>query len=94
MNSLRGMMDDLKNKLQSAIVVLGASEDGKVNLVAGVTKDLVDKGYHAGKLIKEVAERCGGKGGGRPEMAQAGAKQPEKLTEALKYVEEWVESVL
>ncbi|MBU7593682.1 alanine--tRNA ligase [Metabacillus halosaccharovorans] len=94
MNSLRGMMDDLKNKLQSAIVVLGASEDGKVNLVAGVTKDLVDKGYHAGKLIKEVSERCGGKGGGRPEMAQAGAKQPEKLTEALKYVEEWVESVL
>jgi len=94
MNSLRGMMDDLKNKLQSAIVVLGASEDGKVNLVAGVTKDLVDKGYHAGKLIKEVAERCGGKGGGRPEMAQAGAKQPEKLAEALKYVEEWVESVL
>ncbi len=94
MNSLRGMMDDLKNKLQSAIVVLGAAEDGKVNLVAGVTKDLVDKGYHAGKLIKEVAERCGGKGGGRPEMAQAGAKQPEKLTEALKYVEEWVESVL
>ncbi|WP_175639810.1 alanine--tRNA ligase [Metabacillus schmidteae] len=94
MNSLRGMMDDLKNKLQSAIVVLGASEDGKVNLVAGVTKDLVDKGYHAGKLIKEVAERCGGKGGGRPEMAQAGAKLPEKLPEALKYVEEWVESVL
>ncbi|APH04288.1 alanine--tRNA ligase [Bacillus weihaiensis] len=94
MNSLRGMMDDLKNKLQSVIVVLGAAEDGKVNLVAGVTKDLVDKGYHAGKLIKEVAERCGGKGGGRPEMAQAGAKNPEKLGEALKYVEEWVESVL
>ncbi|XQY90806.1 alanine--tRNA ligase [Metabacillus sp. HB246100] len=94
MNSLRGMMDDLKNKLQSVIVVLGAAEDGKVNLVAGVTKDLVNKGYHAGKLIKEVAERCGGKGGGRPEMAQAGAKNPEKLGEALKYVEEWVESVL
>jgi alanyl-tRNA synthetase len=94
MNSLRGMMDDLKDKLQSAIVVLGSSEDNKVNLVAGVTKDLVEKGYHAGKLIKEVAERCGGKGGGRPEMAQAGAKNPEKLTEALKFVEEWVESVL
>jgi len=94
MNSLRGMMDDLKNKLQSAIVVLGAAEDGKVNLIAGVTKDLVDKGYHAGKLIKEVAERCGGKGGGRPDMAQAGAKQPEKLEEALKLVDEWVDSVL
>ncbi|MBM7605808.1 alanyl-tRNA synthetase [Metabacillus crassostreae] len=94
MNSLRGMMDDLKNKLQSAIVVLGAAEDGKVNLVAGVTKDLVDKGYHAGKLIKEVAERCDGKGGGRPEMAQAGAKNPDKLDGALKYAEEWIESVL
>lgn len=94
MNSLRGMMDDLKNKLQSAIVVLGAAEDGKVNLVAGVTKDLVDKGYHAGELIKEVAELCGGKGGGRPEMAQAGAKNPEKLSEALLFVEKWVESVL
>jgi alanyl-tRNA synthetase len=94
MNSLRGMMDDLKNKLESVIVVLGAVEDGKVNLVAGVTKDLVTQGYHAGKLIKEVAERCGGKGGGRPEMAQAGAKNPENLTEALKYVEEWVQSVL
>ncbi|MGM0874366.1 MAG: alanine--tRNA ligase [Bacillota bacterium] len=94
MNSLRGMMDDLKNKLQSAIVVLGAAEDGKVNLVAGVTKDLVEKGYHAGKLIKEVAERCGGKGGGRPDMAQAGAKNPENLTEALEFVEELVESVL
>jgi alanyl-tRNA synthetase len=94
MNSLRGMMDDLKNKLESVIVVLGAVEDGKVNLVAGVTKDLVNQGYHAGKLIKEVAERCGGKGGGRPEMAQAGAKNPENLTEALKYVEEWVQSVL
>jgi alanyl-tRNA synthetase len=94
MNSLRGMMDDLKNKLQSAIVVLGAVEDGKVNLVAGVTKDLVEKGYHAGKLIKEVAERCGGKGGGRPDMAQAGAKNPENLTEALEFVEELVQSVL
>ncbi|MGM7721020.1 alanine--tRNA ligase [Metabacillus sp. Hm71] len=94
MNSLRGMMDDLKSKLGSAIVVLGAAEAGKVNLVAGVTKDLVEKGYHAGKLIKEVAERCGGKGGGRPDMAQAGAKSPENLTSALKYVEEWVESVL
>lgn len=94
MNSLRGMMDDLKNKLQSAIVVLGAVEDEKVNLVAGVTKDLVEKGYHAGKLIKEVAELCGGKGGGRPEMAQAGAKKPENLSKALEFVEEWVESVL
>ena len=65
----------------------------KVNLIAGVTKDLMDKGFHAGKLIKEVATRCGGGGGGRPDMAQAGGKDPEKLDSALAYVEEWVKSV-
>ncbi|MFC0270105.1 alanine--tRNA ligase [Metabacillus herbersteinensis] len=93
MNSVRAMLDDLKNKLGSAIVVLGAESDGKVNLVAGITKDLVEKGYHAGKLIKEVAERCGGSGGGRPDMAQAGGKDPEKIEDALGIVEEWVKSV-
>ena len=50
----------------------------KVNLIAGVTKDLIDKGFHAGKLIKEVASRCGGGGGGRPDMAQAGGKRSRK----------------
>ncbi|MCD7033001.1 alanine--tRNA ligase [Metabacillus sp. GX 13764] len=94
MNSLRGMLDDLKNKLGSAIVVLGAAADGKVNLAAGVTKDLTEKGYHAGKLIKEVSARCGGSGGGRADMAQAGGKDLEKLEAALKYAEEWVKSVL
>ncbi|MFY4774827.1 alanine--tRNA ligase [Metabacillus sp. RGM 3146] len=94
MNSLRTMMDELKNTLGSAIVVLGAASDGKVNLAAGVTKDLTEKGYHAGKLIKEVATRCGGSGGGRPDMAQAGGKDPEKLDAALNYAEEWVKSVL
>jgi alanyl-tRNA synthetase len=92
-NALRTMMDDLKQKLGSAVIVLGASDDGKVNVIAGVTKDLVDKGYHAGKLVKEVASRCGGGGGGRPDMAQAGGKNPEKLDEALQFVEEWVKSV-
>lgn len=94
MNSLRTMVDELKQKLGSAIVVLGTASEGKVNLVAGVTKDLVEKGYHAGKLIKEVAARCGGSGGGRPDMAQAGGKDPNKLDEALKYVQEWVKVVL
>ncbi|MED4902424.1 DHHA1 domain-containing protein, partial [Weizmannia sp. CD-2023] len=60
---------------------------------AGVTKDLVAKGYHAGKLGKEVASRCGGGGGGRPDMAQAGGKQPEQIDAALQIVEEWVKSV-
>ncbi|KAB2338656.1 alanine--tRNA ligase [Cytobacillus depressus] len=92
MNNLRNMADDLKSKLGSAIVVLGSVNDGKVNLIAGVTKDLIDKGYQAGKIIKEVATRCGGGGGGRPDMAQAGGKDPEKLEGALNFVEEWVKT--
>ena len=62
---------------------LDQSQGDKVNLIAGVTKDFIDKGYHAGKLIKEVATICGGGGGGRPDMAQAGGKDPEKLDAAL-----------
>lgn len=93
MNNLRNMADDLKNKLGSAIVVLGSVHEGKVNLIAGVTNDLIEKGYHAGKVVKEVATRCGGGGGGRPDMAQAGGKDPEKLESALNFVEEWVKSV-
>ncbi len=79
MNNLRTMMDDLKNKLQSAVVVLASVNDDKVNILAGVTKDLISQGYHAGKLVKEVASRCGGGGGGRPDMAQAGGKTQRKL---------------
>ena len=76
------MADDLKQKLGSAVIVLGSAHEGKVNLIAAVTKDLIEQGYHAGKLIKEVATRCGGGGGGRPDMAQAGGKDPEKLDTA------------
>lgn len=83
MDNLRAMMDELKNQLGSAVIVLGAAEGDKVNLVAGVTKDLIDQGFHAGKIIKEVATRCGGGGGGRPDMAQAGGKDASKLNEAL-----------
>ena len=78
MNNLRTMMDDLKQKLDLAVIVLGAVNDDKVNIFAGVTKDLIGQGYHAGKLVKEVASRCGGGGGGRPDMAQAGGKDPAK----------------
>lgn len=91
MENLRNMVDDLKNKLGSAIVVVGSIQGDKVNLTAGVTKDLVEKGYHAGKLIKEVAARCGGGGGGRPDMAQAGGKNPAELAEALNFAYNWVE---
>ncbi|HEY2422057.1 MAG TPA: alanine--tRNA ligase [Neobacillus sp.] len=93
MNNLRNMADDLKQKLGSAVVLLGSAHEGKVNLIAAVTKDLIEKGYHAGKLVKEVATRCGGGGGGRPDMAQAGGKDPEKLDAALQFVEEWVKSI-
>ncbi len=93
MNNLRNMADELKQKLETGIVVLGSVQDDKVNIIAGVTKDLIDKGYHAGKLVKEVATRCGGGGGGRPDMAQAGGKDPEKLDSALEFVKEWVKSI-
>ncbi|ULT55774.1 alanine--tRNA ligase [Neobacillus drentensis] len=93
MNNLRNMADDLKQKLGSAVIILGSVHEGKVNLIAAVTKDLIEKGFHAGKLVKEVATRCGGGGGGRPDMAQAGGKDPEKLDAALQFVDEWVKSI-
>ncbi|EIT85288.1 alanyl-tRNA ligase [Fictibacillus macauensis ZFHKF-1] len=93
MNGLRSIVDDLKSKLASGIVVLGAVNGDKVNIVAGVSKDLIAQGYHAGKLVKEVATRCGGGGGGRPDLAQAGGKDPAKLEEALQSVFETVKSV-
>ena len=91
-NQLRTMLDELKQKMKSGVIVLGAVLDGKVQLIAGVTKDLTGT-YHAGKLIKEVAGICGGGGGGRPDMAQAGGKDPNRLSEALQYVEEWVKNI-
>ncbi|WP_438420297.1 alanine--tRNA ligase [Bacillus siamensis] len=94
MNHLRTMVDDLKAKLGSAVIILGAVQNDKVNLSAGVTKDLIEKGLHAGKMVKQAAEVCGGGGGGRPDMAQAGGKQPEKLEEALASAEDWIKSVL
>ncbi|MBM7620380.1 alanyl-tRNA synthetase [Bacillus tianshenii] len=93
MNNLRTMVDDLKTKLGSAIIVLASVQDGKVNISAGVTKDLIEKGHHAGKIVKEVATRCGGGGGGRPDMAQAGGKNPEQVDSALQSVEECIKSV-
>ncbi|KOP29836.1 alanine--tRNA ligase [Exiguobacterium acetylicum] len=93
MDALRGMMDELKSSIGSAIIVLGSAQGEKVNLVASVSKDLIDQGYHAGKLIKEVATRCGGGGGGRPDMAQAGGKDASKLEEALAYASQYVQSL-
>ncbi len=91
--TLRDTVDQLKNKLGSAIVVLGAANDGKVSLIAGVTNDLTAK-VKAGELVNMVAQQVGGKGGGRPDMAQAGGTDPSKLDAALKSVPEWVRAHL
>jgi alanyl-tRNA synthetase len=88
--ALRQMVDDLRNRMKECVVVLGAVNGDKVQLVAAVTPTYVKAGLHAGKLIKEVAAKCGGGGGGRPDMAQAGGKQPEKLSDALRLVPELV----
>jgi alanyl-tRNA synthetase len=87
--TLRETMDKLKDKLKSAAIVLGAVEDGKVTLIAGVTSDLTAK-VKAGELVNFVAQQVGGKGGGRADMAQAGGTQPAKLTDALASVADWV----
>ena len=91
--TLRDAVDRFKDKLQSAIVVLGSVENGKVRLAAGVTKDNTDR-VRAGDVIKPVAEQVGGKGGGRPDFAQAGGSQPEFLDAALASVPEWVSAHL
>ena len=88
--ALRDTLDQLKDKLGSAVVVLATEADGKVSLVAGVTKDLTDR-LKAGDLIREVAAKVGGKGGGRPDMAQAGGTDPAGLPAALELVEGWVD---
>ncbi|MFC4411038.1 alanine--tRNA ligase [Chungangia koreensis] len=92
-NQLRQMMDDLKQKITSGVIVLGAADGEKVMLIAGVTKDLSGGKYHAGNIVKFVAEQCDGKGGGRPDMAMAGAKNPLKLEEALHSVYDYVKSI-
>ncbi|MGL4600610.1 MAG: alanine--tRNA ligase [Plesiomonas sp.] len=87
--ALRTMVDDLKNQLGSGIVVLGLVQDDKVSLIAGVTKDLVGS-VKAGELVNMLALQVGGKGGGRPDMAQAGGSDVQALPEALASVQAWV----
>ena len=92
-NGLRQMMDEMKQKLSKGVIVLGAAADGKVMLVSGVTEDLKSGNYHAGKIVNHVATQCDGKGGGRPDMAMAGAKDVSKLDDALQSVYDYVKSV-
>jgi len=91
--SLRDMLDQLKNKLGSGVVLLITTNGDKVNLIAGVTKDLTDR-CKAGDLVRMAAEKVGGKGGGRPDMAQAGGSDPSGVGAALSLVEPWVREQL
>ena len=90
---LRDIVDQLKNKLGSAAVIVAAVEGDKISLVAGVTKDATNR-IKAGDMLKVVAEQVGGKGGGRPDMAQGGGSQPENLEAALQSVSGWVRAQL
>ncbi|WP_241617521.1 alanine--tRNA ligase [Rosenbergiella epipactidis] len=90
---LRTMVDDLKNQLGSAIIVLGTTSEDKVSLIVGVTKDLTDR-VKAGELIGLIAPKVGGKGGGRPDMAQAGGNLPDALTATLAEVPEIISNKL
>ena len=91
--SLRQLVDALRQKLGSAVVVLGAADDGKVSLISGVTKDLIPR-LHAGKIIQAVAKQVGGSGGGRPDLAEAGGKDTNGLDKAMDGVYEIVEQML
>lgn len=90
MNQLRNMVDDLKQKIGSVVILLATENNGKVQLAAGISEDLVEEGLHAGKIIKEAATICGGGGGGRPDMAQAGGNDPSKILEALESAKEHI----
>ena len=87
MNALRNASDTLKNKIGSGVIILVSDKDGKVNLIVSATKDAVAAGIHSGNIIKEAAAACGGGGGGRPDMAQAGGKDPSGMDKALEIAE-------
>ncbi|MGL4606813.1 MAG: alanine--tRNA ligase [Eubacteriaceae bacterium] len=94
MDELRTVSDLLKDRMGSGVVLLGSKVEDKVNFIASGTKDIVKRGFHAGKVVKEVAAVAGGGGGGRPDMAQAGGKIPEKIEEALKKGEDCIREQL
>ena len=92
-SQMRTLVDQLRDKLGSGVVVLGSATDGNVSLIASVTKDLTSR-VQAGKVISPVAQKVGGKGGGRPDMAEAGGKDPAALDSALAEVYNVVETLL
>lgn len=93
-DDLRNMGDALREKIKSGVILLASEADGKVNIIALATKDLLAKGIHAGNLVKEVARITEGGGGGRPDMAQAGGRNPGKILEALEKAEEILKNQL
>jgi len=92
--ALRNLGDKIKNKIGSGVVVLGSINNNKVQFLAMATKDTIDKGVHCGKIVKEISVIAGGGGGGRPDMAQAGGKLPEKVDEAIKEVDKVMEKLV
>lgn len=88
MNALRNASDSIRDKLGSCVVILASAKDQKVNLIVSATKDAVSRGVHSGQIIKDAAAACGGGGGGRPDMAQAGGKNPAGIDEALRIARE------
>ena len=90
--AIRETMDDFKSKLQDTVIVLVSNVDGKVSLVATVPKELTAK-VKAGDIIKNMAPIVGGKGGGRPDMAQGGGTQPENITESLRFIKDYIKSL-
>ena len=92
MNSLKETADSLRDKVGSGVVVLSNIVDNKVNFVVTATNDVIEKGIHSGNIVREVAKIANGKGGGRPNMAQAGATDVSKVDEALSYASEVIKS--
>jgi alanyl-tRNA synthetase len=82
-DGLRTLVDKFRERYESGVVVLGTVKNDRPLLIAGVTQDLIDRGLKAGNIIRSVAQIVGGGGGGRPHLAQAGGRDPEKLSEAL-----------
>ena len=93
-NMMRQLIDQIRKKVGSSAVLLAAGADGKVTLVAGVSRDLVDQGASAGNWVKATAPIVGGGGGGKPDMAQAGGKNPDKIPEALEAAKQSIREML
>ena len=91
--AIRSTMDDFKSKLQDTIIILASNVDDKVSMVATVPKSLTTNNVKAGDLIKQMAPIVGGKGGGRPDMAQGGGTQPENISKSLSFIKDYIKNL-